>query len=262
VRAARARYWRDAASILIRYRRWSKSLSGDAQARARSTPTPHQIGLSLRGLARQPGFSAITILTLALGIGATTTVFTVARAFLHHPELAHGHDDLVMVWGTNRVAGQLRDVISGPTFLDLQRENRTLAGLSAFHFNDVTLRGRDRATVVGALDVTAEFFEVTGIRPTLGRTFARSDTASNAKIVLLSHGFWQRQFAGDPQVIGQSIDTTDGRFAIVGVLPETFRFFFVPDLVTLIRPETMAAEDRSYYFLLARGTPRERSCFG
>ncbi len=248
VRAARARYWRDAASILIRYRRWSKSLSGDARARARSTPTPHQIGLSLRGLARQPGFSAITILTLALGIGATTTVFTVARAFLNHPELAHGQDDLVMVWGTNRVAGQMRDVISGPTFLDLQRENRALAGLSAFHFNDVTLRGRDRATVVGALEVTAEFFEVTGIRPTLGRTFARSDTASDAKIVVLSHGFWQRQFGGDPQVIGRSIDTTDGRLAIVGVLPETFRFFFVPDLVTLIRPETMAAEDRSYYF--------------
>jgi predicted permease len=248
VRAARARYWRDAASILIRYRRWSKSLSGDAQARARSTPTPHQIGLSLRGLARQPGFSAITILTLALGIGATTTVFTVARAFLSHPELAHGQDDLVMVWGTNRVAGQMRDVVSGPTFLDLQRENRALAGLSAFHFNDVTLRGRDRATVVGALEVTAEFFEVTGIRPTLGRTFARSDTASNARIVLLSHGFWQRQFGGDPQVIGRSIDTTDGQLAIVGVLPETFRFFFVPDLVTLIRPETMAAEDRSYYF--------------
>ena len=248
VRAARSRYWRDAASILMRYRRWSKSLSGDAQARARSTPTPHQIGLSLRGLARQPGFSAITILTLALGIGATTTVFTVARAFLNHPELAHGQDDLVMVWGTNRIAGQMRDVISGPTFLDLQRENRALAGLSAFHFNDVTLRGRDRATVVGALEVTAEFFEVTGIRPTLGRTFARSDTASDAKIVVLSHGFWQRQFGGDPQVIGRSIDTTNGRLAIVGVLPETFRFFFVPDVVTLIRPETMAAEDRSYYF--------------
>ena len=248
VRTARARYWRDAASIVIRYRRLSRSRAGDAQARRRSTPTPHQIGLSLRGLARQPGFSAITILTLALGIGATTTVFTVARAFLNHPELAYGQDDLVMVWGTNRVAGQMRDVISGPTFLDLQRENRALAGLSAFHFNDVTLRGRDRATVVGALEVTAEFFEVTGIRPALGRTFARSDTASDAKLVVLSHGFWQRQFGGDPQVIGRSIDTTNGRLAIVGVLPETFRFFFVPDLVTLIRPETMAAEDRSYYF--------------
>ena len=248
VRTARARYWRDAVSILIRCRRRSRSHSEVALPRARSLPTPHQIGLSLRGLSRQPGFSTITILTLALGIGATTTVFTVARAFLNHPELAHGQDDLVIVWGTNRVAGQIRDVISGPTFLDLQRENRSLAGLSAFHFNDLTLRGRDRATVVGALEVTAEFFEVTGIRPTLGRTFARSDIASDAKIVVLSHGFWQRQFGGDPQVIGRSIDTTDGRLAIVGVLPETFRFFFVPDLVTLIRPETMAAEDRSYYF--------------
>jgi putative ABC transport system permease protein len=212
------------------------------------TPTPHQIGLSLRGLSRQPGFSAITILTLALGIGATTTVFTVARAFLNHPELAHGDDDLVMVWGTNRVAGQVRDVVSGPTFLDLQRENRTLAGLSAFHFSDVTLRGGDRATVVGALQVTAEFFETTGIRPALGRTLVPSDTTGDAKIVLLSHGFWQRQFGGDPEVIGRRIDTTDGSLAIVGVLPETFRFFFVPDIVTLIRPEKMTAEDRSYYF--------------
>lgn len=244
LRFARARYWHDALSVLVRSRLFQQR---HGNLGARSTPTLHQIVLTLRGLVRQPGFSAIAILTLALGIGATTTVFSVARAFLDHPELTEGSDP-VIVWGTNRVAGQVRDVVSGPTFLDLRRQNRTLAGLSAFHFTDITLRGGDRANVISALEVSADFFDVTGIRPAIGRGVVQSDDNSDNAIVVLSHGFWQRQFAGSPDVIGQSIETDSGRLQIVGVLPETFRFFFVPDVVTLIRSTTMAAEDRSYFF--------------
>ena len=248
ISTARARYWRDAVSILARSRRLRRPSADGRHAPARSPLTAHQIGLSLRGLTRQPGFSGIVILTLALGIGATTTVFTVARGFLNHPELEQGFDDLVMVWGTNRVAGQVRDVVSGPTFLDLQRENRTLAGLSAFHVSDVTLRGRDRASVLAALQVTAEFFEVTGIRTSFGRAFVPSDAASDTKLVILSHGFWPRQFGGSPEVLGRALAISNENLTIVGVLPETCRFFFVPDIVTLIRPEVLAAEERSYYF--------------
>lgn len=251
-RTAALRYWQDAISIIVRSRRFARLPNGSLVS---STPWPsaHQIGGSLRGLSREPAFSALAMLTLAIGIGTTTTVFSVARTLSSHPEINHGTSGLVVVWGTNRMAGQMRDVVSGPTYFDLQRQNSTLDGLAAFHFTDLTLRGRDRASVVGALEVTPDFFDVTGFRPRYGRVFTASD-AADAQLVVLSHRFWMQQFAGNVDVIGQSIDTTNGRLQIIGVLPASFRFFYVPEVVTLIRRETMAGEDRSYflYWLVGR----------
>ncbi len=200
----------------------------------------------VRRLLRQPAFTVGAALILALGIGATSAVFTVTRALLVQPALAWG-PRVVIVWGTNRAGGQPRDVISGPTFLDLQRENRTLTGLAAIHFSDLTLRESEGAGVVSALEATPDFFAVTGVHPMLGRGFEPTDADSGSDVLILSHGFWQRRFGGDRAVIGQTLDSVGHRYQIVGVLPPAFRFFEVPDVVTLLRPRQLAAEERTHY---------------
>ncbi len=246
-RYAQVRYWRDAVSVLVLWRRAPRPRHVQADADARLFRIMRLLRDSCRRLAHERAFSLTASLTLALGIGATTIVFTVVHALLSQPEISQGHGDLVIVWGTNPTAGQQRDVVSGPTFLDLQRENQTLAGLAAFHFGDSTLAGHDRAGVISTLEVTPEFFAVTGVRPAIGRGFAASDATADADVVVLSHGFWQRQFGGDPDIIGRTLRTGGHQHRVIGVLGSGFRFFDAPDVVTLLRPQQLAADQRTYY---------------
>ena len=223
-----------------------------------------QLRDSWRRLAHERAFSLTASLTLALGIGATTIVFTVVHALLSQPESSQGHKNLVIVWATNPIAGQRRDVVSGPTFLDLQRDNQTLDGLAAFHFSDLTLTERDRAGVISTLEVTPEFFAVTGVRPATGRGFVASDATGDAQLVVLSHGFWQRHFGGDPDVIGRTLATGGHQHRVIGVLSAGFRFFDAPDVLTLLRPHQLAAEQRTHYFYwlfgrLKAGVPLPRA---
>ncbi len=148
-------------------------------------------------------------------------------------------------------------MISGPTYLDLQRENRSLASLAAFHFGDLTLRESSGASVVTALHATPEFFTVTGVTPILGRSFEPADAQSGDELVVLSYGFWQRRFGGDPSIVGRSLTGMGLPHVVVGVLPPRFRFFDVPDVVTLLKPQQMAREERTYYFYWLVGRLRD-----
>ncbi len=211
-----------------------------------------------RNLRRRPGFTAAAVLTLALGIASTTAVFSAIHSLLLRPLPFDEPSRLALVWGTNLKDGQPRDVISGSNFLDLQRSCRACQGLAAFHLNDMPARLEDGVGVVGQMEVTPEFFSVLGARPALGRAFEAADgLPARNQVALISHGFWQQRFGGDPRIIGKTLQPLGQPHTIIGVLPPGFLFFTAPDVVTPLVPSDLEKEERTHYhyWVLARLRP-------
>jgi putative ABC transport system permease protein len=212
----------------------------------------HEVRRAARTLAQRPALTGTVVVTLAVGIGALTAVFGVARALLR-PSVFAEPERLVLVWGTHPRLGPPRDVISGPTFLDLQRRSTTLDGLSAFAVSELTEHRDAGAGVVPILQVTPELFSVLGIAPHAGRLFTTAD-AERSDVVVLGFDYWRRRLDGRLDVIGKPLPGLDGPYTVVGVLPPGFRLFEKPDLVTLLRPRDLEQEERTHYhyWLLGR----------
>ena len=178
----------------------------------------------LRTLLKNPGFTAIAVLTLAVGIGATTAVFSLVRSILLRPLPYAAPERLALIWGTNQKAGQLRDVISGPSFLDLRRQNTVFEETAAFTVTEMAARGEQGTGVIPRLEVTPEFFSVLGAQPLLGRVFEAGDgLPGRDQVALLTHGYWQRQFGGDPAIVGVAGDVRE-----VGLDKPAKPMMFVP----------------------------------
>jgi putative ABC transport system permease protein len=176
-----------------------------------------------RTLFNHPGFTASVILTLALGIGATTALFTICDAVLFKRLPYARPDELVMLWERNLRDGTLGSVAPA-NFVDWRGENRTLAGVAALNpFRDLILTGRGEAEQLAAAAVSAELFDVLGTKITIGRGFsATDDQPGQAPVVILSHGLWQRRFGSDPSIVGRPLVLNDTAHTIVGVLPRDF----------------------------------------
>ena len=180
---------------------------------------------ALRQLRKNPGFTAVAVLTLALGLGANTAIFSVIDAVLLRPLPFHAPTRLVVVKPTE--PGRRDDIgVSYPTFLDWRTRNHVFDGLSVFREDDFTLTGRgEPAHLTGAV-VSANVFSVLGVSPVIGRDFVpEEDQPSGTGLpIILSHSLWQSHFGSDPKIIGQSL-TLDGQlFAVVGVMPAGFQF--------------------------------------
>ena len=183
------------------------------------------IVVGLRGLRRAPGFTLIALLTLAIGIGANTAIFSVLRSVLLRP-LPYPHSEqLIQVWADHRQLGrEAPEWLSPPDFVDWRDRNRTFSGMAAFQgwFPDLTGQG-DPETLSGLL-VSGNFFDVLGVRPQLGRLLTMADDdASTGRVVVLTDGFWRRRFGADPAVIGKPIFLNGSDYVVVGVLPPGFR---------------------------------------
>ena len=173
---------------------------------------------ALRTWRRQPGFAAGVIVTLALGLGITTAIFTVAYSVVLRP-LPYGAPGRLVVLlhgGTSPV--------SPADFLDYRRELRTVTPLSAAQWWEANLTGRGQAERLRGLQVSANLFETLQVSPALGRTFHRGDDRSGSKVVVLSHGLWTRRFAADPDILGQTILLDREPYVVIGVMPASFRF--------------------------------------
>ena len=183
------------------------------------------VRFALRQLRKNPGFTAVAVLTLALGIGANSAIFGVVDAVLLRPLPFRDPSRLVVVRPTE--PGRRDDIgVSYPTFLDWRTRNHVLNGLSVFREDDFTLTGRgEPAHLTGAV-VSANMFSVLGVPPVIGRDFVPQEDQpiGTGLPIILSHSLWQNRFGSDPKILGQSL-TLDGQtFAIVGVMPVGFQF--------------------------------------
>jgi len=175
-------------------------------------------------LVKNPGFAAIAILTLALGIGANTALFSVVNGVLLNP-LAYPHSEqLVTVYG--KTPGFARAPISYLNFLDWQRATRTFSSMALYRNEPYNLTGTGEAELVGGSMISADFFPTLGVAPILGRNFRTDDDrAGAAPVAMLGGGLWKRKFGSSPDVIGKSIVLNGASYTIVGVVPPSFNFY-------------------------------------
>lgn len=182
------------------------------------------IRYGLRQLRRNPGFTAVAVLTLALGIGANSAIFSVVNAVVLRP-LPYPQSDR-LVWITEVVPSLNAELVVGADYLDWRDQNKTLERMTAYDpavsFN---LTGRDTPARVHASAVNENFFSTLGVEPNLGRTFTHEEDQPNGpNTVILMQSFWQQYFGSDPQVLGKTITLNNAPYTVVGVMPASFRF--------------------------------------
>jgi putative ABC transport system permease protein len=182
----------------------------------------------LRMLARNPGFTVVAVITLALGIGANTAIFSVVNAVLLRPLPYKDPDRLVFVWETDRQRGGRWHSVTPADFVDWREQNGVFEDMAAVKHSDVILTGTGELTRLWAPRVPASFFPLLGVAPALGRTFlAEEDRPGGDPVAILSHRLWQERFGADPRLIGKTL-TLDGEMhTVVGIMPPSFRFFDV-----------------------------------
>ncbi len=207
--------------------------------------------IGARGLAKRPGFTIVAVLTLALGIGATTTIFSVVDGVLLRPLAYDEPDRLMMIWETSASGTQGRPSL--PNFADWNSGNRVFESMAAYVMGSANLTGGDSAERVDQARVTEDLFTVLRARPALGRLFAPDEQREGRHLVaLLHHDLWQRRYGGDPAILGRDIELHGDLFTIVGVMPPEFRFPTGADVWTPLALDPAQA-DRQQHYLLAVG---------
>lgn len=183
------------------------------------------IRFALRGLLKRPGFTLVAVLTLALGIGANTAIFTVVNAVLLRPLAAKDPDRLMTFWHSAPGKGLNHVDLNDALFAYYKERTRTFESLAAYEDGEFALTGAgDPETVAGAT-VTTNYFNVLGREPLYGRIFtAQEDMLGSGRAAILSYALWQRRFGGDPNIIGRSINLDTEPVTIVGIMPADFDF--------------------------------------
>ena len=206
-----------------------------------------------RMLRKDLSFTTIAVLTLALGIGANTAIFSVVNAVLLRPLPFPEAENLVLVWATS--AERSSDVASYPDFEDWKAHGRSFESMAAFSTRSVILEGRDQSDSVAAIQATPGFFETLRIQPALGRTFRPEESEAGAShVALLSDGAWKSRFAGRPDIVGQTIRANEATCTIIGVMPPGFKFS--PDAVEQIYTPLVRDPSRNHGFLRVLGRLR------
>jgi len=204
------------------------------------------LGFALRQLTKSPGASVLAVLTLALGIGATTVVFSVVNAVVLDAVPFENPDEIVMV----REVTPQGDYFSSapPNYLDWVERQRSFAGMGAYTMGDMTLTGSGEAERLSGLRVTHGVFGILGITPALGRHIMpeEDEVGSGDRVVILGEGFWERRFAADESLLGQTLVLDGVAHAIIGVAPSD-RGFPGIDVFTPLRPDPSA--DRSNHII-------------
>ncbi len=179
---------------------------------------------ALRMLLKSPGFAAIAVLTLALGIGANTALFSVVNGVLFNP-LEYPHSEqLVAVYGT--APGLSQGTVSYLNFLDWQHDNQTFSSLAVYRNQDYNFTGAGEGERLSGYMISVDFFSTLGVKPVVGRTFRSDDDLVGASpVVILGGGLWQRKFGSAPDIVGKSLVLNGTAYTIVGVVPATFTFY-------------------------------------
>ena len=215
---------------------------------------------AIRTLQHAPGFALAAVLTLALGIGATTAMFSVVDAALLRPLPYPEPDRLVAVFET--MPGNDRRLVAPANFVDWRNESRTLTDLAGFYTSRRTIGSGAAPERVLSTSVSGNIFTTLGARAAVGRTFSAADDSAVERLAILSDGLWRRLFGGDPDIVGKAIRIDDEPYAVIGVMPADFRFPERTELFTLgtrgvpalrgAGPDVTSLRDVHYFRVIGR----------
>ena len=225
---------------------------------------------AFRQLLRQPGFTALAVVALALGIGANTVLFSAINTLFLRPLAYPQPDQLVRAWGSFPERGLDRANVSWPRYSAWREQQQSFSEFSAQSFTGFTLTGRGDPENLQGVRVTENFFRTIGVQPLLGRTFtADDDRPGGPNVAMLSHIFWQKRFGGDKNILGQAITLNGTPFTVIGVMPPSLTFPFAQNQVWLPRvfeqeglPPDIVQRGTGYLTILGRmkeGLTREQA---
>jgi len=205
---------------------------------------------ALRMLAKNPGFTAVAVLTLALGTGANTAIFSVVNTVLLRPLPYKDANRLVTVWGRNRAQGFDTDQVSPLDFADWRSQNRVFESMAASTDVVYTLTGAGEPELLIAYSFSADFFHVLGVPPLVGRTFLlEEEQPGRNNVAVLSYSLWQSRFGGRRDLVGKSISLDGAPYTVVGIMPPAFQYPTFTQLWTPLTVVKEAANDRAYRYL-------------
>ncbi len=210
-----------------------------------------------RKLHKSPGFTLVAVMTLALGIGANTAIFSVVNAVLLKPLPFDQPEQLVRVFGTNARRSSFSRPHSYLNFSDLRAQNQTFEAMAAYSSATAALSGADAPEQITGVIASGDIFRVLRAKPLMGRLIEPEDERpGGSPAVVISHGLWQRRFGGDPQLVGRTIRLDGREREIVGITPADFSFEFVTDAADFwmsIDPTASGFQQRGAIFLEAIG---------
>lgn len=205
----------------------------------------HDLRFGLRMMLRSPGFTFIALLTLTLGIGANTAIFSVVNTVLLRPLPYHDPNRLVVLWESQEQVGQ--ESPSLPDFVDWRERNQSFEQMAIARRDNANLTGTGEPERLLVRQVTSNFFSTLGVTPLLGRAFSVEEEQAKAPVALLSNSLWKRRFGSDPGLVGKPVTLYDQQFTVVGLLPPEFQFYtpadvflplsFMPDRLKQAREE-------------------------
>src|SRR5215217_5247566 len=184
------------------------------------------IRYGIRGLLKRPGFTAIALITLALGIGANTAIFSVVNAVLLRPLPFQKPEELVIVWEDATFVGFPHNTPAPANYVDWKAQNQSFVDMAASHEDSFNLTGDGEPERVSAYAVNANFFPLFSVQPLLGRGFlTEEDRPGSNKVAVLSYSLWQSRYGGDRNILNRDIQLNGEKHTIVGVMPASFQFF-------------------------------------
>lgn len=217
------------------------------------------IRYGLRGLWKNPGFTIVAVLSLALGIGANTAIFSLVNEVLLKPLQFRDPDRLVMVWEDATFANFPRNTPAPANYADWKTQNHVFEDMAAMEWKGFNLTGNAEPQKISAYAVTANFFSLLGIQPVVGRSFTIEEDRPEAnKVVMLSHRIWQTRFGGERSILNQTILLDGEKYTVIGIMPAGFQFL-EPEVVMWVpiafTPQELANRGGHYLNVVARMKP-------
>jgi predicted permease len=185
----------------------------------------NDVKYAVRAMLGRPGFTAVAVITMALGIGATSAIFTVVNAVVLRPLPFADPERIVLLSENNFSKGWSEFAVAPANYLDWRDQNKSSAEISALEGRSFNLTGRGEPERIAGASVSANLFRLLGVNPTIGRDFLpEEDTPEGSKVAVISHGLWQRSFSGIENLAGQTINLNGSTYSVVGVMPANFQF--------------------------------------
>src|SRR4030095_1861397 len=208
-----------------------------------------------RSLMKRPTLTIIAVITLAIGIGANSAIFSVVNGLLINPLAFPELDRVVAIWETQLSRGVVRNEASMANYLDWRSQNKTFEQMGLYRWWSASLTGLDTPERIQGFLVTANFLDVLGVKPVLGRGFAADENQPGKdSVAILTHGLWQRRFGSDPGIVNKTITLSGVNCTVIGVMPEGFNYPAGVEVLAplAITPESARSRQSHSYYVVGR----------